>query len=68
MSSKLSNDPICECNAPLSKHCKGNQQHTDPKEDSRMMAVKDRKGTFICHTRHCLAPLCSCVDFREKKT
>lgn len=61
------NDPMCECGAPLSKHCKGGERHTDYKEDARMVAYSDRRRTVICKTRHCLAALCSCVDFKPAK-
>ncbi len=57
---------ICaRCDHPLSKHCPGNVQHSDYKEESRLIEVKYRKGTHTCHVRHCLNPLCSCVDFIE---
>lgn len=56
--------PLCRrCTHPLTAHCKSEQLHTDHKEDSRMVEPKWRKGNVICHTRHCLNPLCSCVDF-----
>lgn len=51
------------CDHDLKKHCPGNQQHSDYKEESRLIEVQYRKGTHICHVRHCLNPLCSCVDF-----
>jgi hypothetical protein len=53
------------CSHPLSKHCKGEQQHSDYKEESRLIDVEYRTKTFICHVRHCLNALCSCVDFIE---
>jgi hypothetical protein len=59
-------ESICaRCDHPKQAHCKGNQQHTNHKEDSRMVPSAWRKGTFICEVRHCLNPLCSCVDFIE---
>jgi hypothetical protein len=62
----VTDDPLCGyCQMPRSKHCKGNQTHTHYKEDVRMVEAKWRKGTHVCHTRHCLAPLCDCVDFVE---
>jgi len=64
----MANDPLCtRCDHPLSQHCRGEQQHTDHKEDSRMIPPRWRKGTLTCHTRHCDNPLCSCVDFKETK-
>lgn len=57
-------DPMCVCGAPLSKHCKGNVEHSDPKEDYRLVAHASRKWTVTCKTRHCLGPLCSCLEFR----
>lgn len=56
------------CDHPLKKHCKGDQQHSNHKEDARMVAADDRKMTSTCHTRHCLEPLCSCVDFVEERS
>lgn len=53
------------CTHPLEIHCPGEVPHTDHKEDSRMVPVEWRRGTHVCHTRHCLAPLCCCVDFKE---
>lgn len=51
-------DPLCAyCQMPKSIHCKGNVDHTD-----------DRKAhhvTVRCKTRHCLAPLCDCLDYVE---
>jgi hypothetical protein len=56
--------PICKrCDHPLSAHCKGEQQHTNHKEDARMVPLKWRHGSVTCHTRHCDNPLCSCVVF-----
>lgn len=61
-------NPLCaRCDHPLSAHCKGNEAHTAHKEDQRMLAVEYRKLTLVCKTRHCKNPLCSCVDFIEKK-
>lgn len=42
-------------------------QQRDHKEDARMVPNDRRTGNHVCHTRHCLAPLCSCVDFQEAK-
>lgn len=55
--------PLClRCEHPVSAHCKGEQLHTDHKEDARMVPQRWRRNNTICHTRHCLYPLCSCVD------
>jgi hypothetical protein len=49
-------DPLCAyCAMPLSMHCEGNQVHTDDH--------KTHHVTTRCVSRHCLAPLCDCVDF-----
>jgi len=55
------------CEHTISQHCPGDQLHTDHKEDSRMVPMQWRKGNTICHTRHCLNALCSCVGFVEPK-
>lgn len=59
--------PCAFCQCPLSLHCKGNLAHSDHKEEARMVELKWRRGTSICKTRHCLTPLCCCVDFQEPK-
>lgn len=51
------------CGHALSKHCKGNVEHGDYKEEARMVAAEWRRRSVTCHVRHCLNPLCSCVDF-----
>lgn len=54
---------ICSrCGHEDQRHCKSGVWHTSAKEDSRMLAIRDRKGDIRCTTRHCLEPLCSCVD------
>jgi hypothetical protein len=59
-------EPRCaRCEHPLSEHCKGGQVHGDHKDDQRMTPMRYRKGMFKCEVRHCLQPLCSCVDFQE---
>jgi hypothetical protein len=56
--------PLCKrCDHALSAHCKGNVLHSYYKEDLR--PANDRKCNVTCHTRHCLNPICSCVDFIE---
>ena len=67
LGAKLIGDPICTCGARLSAHCRSGVLHTDHKEDARMVPNDRRTGNHVCHTRHCLAPLCSCVDFQEAK-
>jgi hypothetical protein len=60
------NDLCARCECKRSKHCKGEQTHGNYKEDSRMVPLKWRKDAVVCHTRHCLEPMCSCVDFVER--
>lgn len=56
-------DPICICGAPLSRHCKANIEHSDYKDEMKQNGATPR--THVCKTRHCLDPLCCCVDFQE---
>ena len=53
------------CGHGLADHCKGGDLHSCHKEDSRMVPIKYRVGSVVCRTRHCLQPLCCCVDFVE---
>lgn len=53
--------PCAHCDHALSAHCKGGVKHVYHKDDM----VKDPRVT-VCETRHCLNPLCSCVDFVER--
>lgn len=54
----MADDPLCAyCQMPLSMHCRGGVEHADN--------YKGRGGTIRCRTRHCLAPLCDCVNFVE---
>jgi hypothetical protein len=54
----MPDDPLCGyCRMPLSKHCRGNVEHIDE--------YKNRIYRVTCRTRHCLAPLCDCVDYVE---
>jgi hypothetical protein len=50
---------ICaRCDHPLTKHCPGRVTHVN--------AYKGNRETVtVCVSRHCLNPLCSCVDFVE---
>ena len=57
---------LCKrCDHELSRHCKSNQSHGCHKDESRMIPLKYQKKPHICQTRHCLNPICSCVDFIE---
>jgi hypothetical protein len=48
--------PICgRCGHKDSRHCKGGEQHSSMRGH----------GSTICVSRHCLEPLCSCVEFVE---
>ena len=52
-------DLCARCDHPRSRHCPGGVDH-----------IGGYKGTqerhVTCHTRHCLNPLCSCVDLVER--
>lgn len=50
------------CDHELADHRKGGQKHTNFKDEMRMVR---QPRTNICPTRHCLQPMCSCVDFQE---
>lgn len=57
---------ICQrCEHTEADHCKGGVEHFDHKEESRMMRLQDRRKKTPCAVRHCLQPLCSCVDFAQ---
>lgn len=59
-------DPRCGyCDHPLSEHCPGGVKHGSPKE--QMWPESARRRTNICHTRHCLNPLCDCTGFVDQK-
>jgi hypothetical protein len=45
------------CHMPLSLHCPGYVVHSSSFKASRYAAR--------CTTRHCLAPLCDCLNFVE---
>jgi hypothetical protein len=54
----------CErCGHPTERHCKGGVQHVSQYKGASVNEVKR-----ICVGRHCLNPLCSCVDFVEPNT
>jgi hypothetical protein len=42
-----------------SKHCRGEVRHQNYKDEMRQV-INSR--THVCHTRHCLEPMCDCVD------
>lgn len=50
------------CEHVDSDHCKGGVMHFNHKEESRMVPVADRAPKQACAARHCLQPLCSCVE------
>lgn len=53
---------ICaRCEHHDKDHCKGGQVHSSPKEAQAMAG----RGSSICIVRHCLHPLCSCVELVE---
>lgn len=52
----------CKCDHAIKDHCKGNESHDGYKFQLRM--TRD-PNPHTCTTRHCLAPLCSCVDYHE---
>jgi hypothetical protein len=56
------------CDHTRAEHCTAGTQHTDHKEDARMVPIEWRHGTTKCVTNHCNQPLCSCVDFIEGET
>ena len=49
------------CQHPLDQHCKSEVAHADMKDEKPGITPR----VTVCHTRHCLNPLCSCVDFEE---
>jgi hypothetical protein len=51
----------------LKDHCKGGVEHSNYKEEARMVPLKWRRPSKPCQVRHCLVPLCSCVDFVESE-
>lgn len=52
---------ICaRCDHPIERHCKGLVTHVDAYKGNREVVT-------VCVGRHCLNPLCSCVDFVEPK-
>lgn len=54
----------CErCGHAAKDHCKGNVEHSNWKDEHRQNGLPPRVS--MCHTRHCLMPLCSCVDLIE---
>jgi hypothetical protein len=46
------------CDHDQTDHCKGSKLHSALKDEGR---VESRQT--LCTTRHCLMPLCSCVEF-----
>lgn len=50
------------CTHKAERHCPGGVVHANHKEEARMMSVASRRAASKCATRHCLEPLCSCVD------
>jgi hypothetical protein len=53
----------CICTHAESGHCKGGQRHAYHKDEARMMR---QPQVHVCASRHCLEPLCDCVDYRER--
>jgi hypothetical protein len=50
------------CTHALADHCKGSVSHSDMKDQRPGWPARQT----VCATRHCLHPLCSCVDFVER--
>ena len=50
------------CDHKKKDHCKGGVSHDSYKFTMRMALDPD---PHTCTTKHCLAPLCSCVDYVE---
>lgn len=50
------------CDHPESRHCKGGVKHV-----SQYKGASVNEVIRTCVSRHCLNPLCSCVDFVEPK-
>lgn len=46
------------CDHPDSRHCKGEITHVSQYKGASVCEV-----VRVCVSRHCLNPLCSCVDF-----
>ena len=53
------------CDHDLSKHCPGHVRHVDHKYE--MWPQAPPGSIRVCEVRHCLLPLCSCVNFIEPK-
>lgn len=52
-------DDKCKyCGHSFSKHCKGNERHSNYKDELRQVR---NPRTIVCGTRHCLEPLCDCT-------
>jgi hypothetical protein len=52
------------CDHSVDKHCRGEIRHANYKDELRQAPVM---RTRVCHTRHCLEPLCDCVDLQPAK-
>lgn len=52
----------CAYCGPTHKHCKGEVRHAFYKDELRQAP---NMRTSVCHTRHCLEPMCDCVDYVE---
>jgi hypothetical protein len=50
------------CGHRLADHCEGDQRHAHYKDEMRMAKTP---RVYVCTTRHCLQPLCTCIDFVE---
>ena len=52
-------DLCARCDHPRARHCAGGIDHIHSYKGNQEYHV-------TCHTRHCLNPLCSCIDFVER--
>ena len=55
------------CGCAASDHCRSNIEHSNYKEEARMVPLDWRRPAAKCKTRHCMVPLCSCVDLVESE-
>jgi hypothetical protein len=51
------------CQHAEEEHCKGQVRHQHYKDEMRQVV---HSRTRVCHVRHCLQPLCDCVNFQPE--
>jgi len=51
------------CKHDLGDHCKGNERHTNYKDEMKNAGMHIKPRTKACTKKHCRQPMCDCTNF-----